>query len=616
MHVKVSMRHFHMRHMGRHEDGPKKSVREMCQTFVRLLGYARPWWYLMVCVLALAVVTDTLGLVWPWLLKMFVDDAVPSADYRLHVTLGVVFVGVVLGGAALRGLHGYLTQLLGQRIVRAVRNQLYTHLQDLSIRFFEDHPTGETMSRVVNDSEAVEFMLVRSVEVIITSVLRLGLVTTVLFVMDARLGALTLVPIPLILVAVLFFARQFHTRFGVFRQKIADLNTFVQERLSGVRVVKSFAREREETVGFQDKTQDYYDARMDVALRFSIFHPLMGVLMGLGTLIVFLVGGRKVLDGTLQVGELIAFVMYLNIFYRPIQELSRLVGQAIPRSVAAADRIFEFLDETPELDVAEDAIEPERLEGRIELQGVGFAYKSEPVLTDINLTIEAGETVALVGPSGVGKTTMVDLICRFYDVQQGRILVDGTDVRQYEPRALRGHIGMVLQEPFLFNTTLYENIAYGRPDCTEQEVHRAAEQAGAAEFIAEIPEGYQAVVGERGVKLSVGQKQRISIARALLKDPAILILDEATSSVDTITEKAIQGALATAARGRTTILIAHRLSTTDIADRIVVLEGGRLVEEGTQEELLARGGSFAKLWEMQSLGIWTENGPGPAGGEG
>ena len=608
------MRHFHMHHMGRHGDVPKKSVREMLRSFVRLLGYVRPWWFLMVCVLVLAALTQVLSLVRPWLFKMFVDDAIPSAGYRLHAILGGAFIVAMLGVAVCGALHGYLARLLGQRIVRAVRNELYTHLQDLSIRFFEDHPTGETMSRVVNDSEAVEFMLVRSVEVVITSVLRLGLVVSILFVMDARLAALTLIPMPLILAAVLFFGRQFHERYGAFRQKIADLNTFVQERLSGVRVVKSFAREREETAGFQDKTQDYYDARMEVALRFSIFHPLMDVLMKIGLLIVFLVGGRMVLNRTLQLGEFVAFVMYLNIFYQPIRELARLVGHAIPRSVAAADRIFEFLDETPELEVAEDAVHPEGLEGRIELQGVGFAYKSEPVLTDINLAIEAGETVALVGPSGVGKTTMVDLICRFYDVQQGRILVDGIDVRQYDPRAMRAHIGMVLQEPFLFNTTLYENIAYGRPNCTEEEVHWAAKQAGAAEFIAEIPEGYQAVVGERGVKLSVGQKQRISIARALLKAPPILILDEATSSVDTVTEKAIQDALAIAAQGRTTILIAHRLSTTDIADRIVVLEEGRLVEEGTQEELLAREGKFAELWEMQSRGIATENGPGPAGG--
>jgi len=595
------MRGFYWRHMRHDQEAARKSTWQMLKSSLRLVRYVRRWWYLMLAVLALAGTMAATNLVRPWLMKVFLDDACPSGDYRLHTIIVAAFAGSMLLAALATFVHSYLSQMLGQRIVRTIRDELYTHLQDLSIRFFEDHPTGETMSRVVNDSEAVEFMLVRSVESIIMSVLTLGGVAAVLFVMNARLAALTLAPMPFILATVIFFSRQFHELFGSFRQKVADLNTFLQERLSGVRVVKSFAREAEETAGFEDRTGDYYHAYMKVALRSSIFEPLMGILMGAGTLIVFLFGGRMVLGGQLKLGEFTAFVMYLSTFYRPIQRLARQVGHALPRSLAAADRIFEFLDEVPELEVPEDAIKPQKLEGRIELHHVGFGYKAETVLDDINLTIKAGEAVALVGPSGVGKTTMVDLICRFYDVQEGHILIDGVDVRQYEPRALRNHIGMVLQEPFLFNTTIHENIAYGRPNCTEQKVRWAAEQARAAEFISEFPDGYQSVVGERGVKLSVGQKQRISIARALLKDPAILILDEATSSVDTITERAIQEALEAAARGRTTILIAHRLSTTNIADRIVVLEDGRLVEEGSQAELLAREGRFAALWELQSI---------------
>lgn len=600
------MRGFYWRHMRQDEALPTKSTWEMLKSAGRLLSYLRKRWHVMAAVIALMSVMTALTLVRPWLVKIFIDDALPSGNYRLHALLAAAFVGSMALTAAATFLHSYLSQMLGQHIIRKIRNDLYGHLQDLPLRFFEDHPTGETMSRVVNDSEAVEVMLVMSFESIVTSVLTLGAVTAVVFVMNARLAALTLIPVPLIFITVLFFSRQFHSLFGTFRQKVADLNTFVQERLSGVRVVRSFAREEEDEADFQDRTYDYYNAFMKVVLRSSMFEPLMDVLMGAGTLIVFFFGGRMVLAGELTEGEFFAFVMYLATFYRPIERLARQIGQALPRSLAAADRIFEFLDVTPELEVAVDAIRPAKLQGRIEFQRVSFAHKVEPVLKDIDLTINAGETVALVGPSGVGKTTMVDLICRFYDVQGGRILIDGVDVRQYEPRALRERIGMVLQEPFLFNTTVYENIAYGRTGCSQQEVYRAAEQAGAAGFIAEFPDGYQTIVGERGVKLSVGQKQRISIARALLKDPPILILDEATSSVDTVTERAIQDALASAARGRTTILIAHRLSTTDIANRIVVLDDGRIVEQGSQQALMALGGRFAALWELQRTGQWTE----------
>jgi ABC-type multidrug transport system fused ATPase/permease subunit len=593
-----------------------KSAWEMTRSAGRLFTYIRPWWYVMLAVVALMSIITALRLVRPWLFKVLLDDVWPSGDYRLHALVVGIFAGSMLAGAVAAFLHSYLTQMLGQRIVRSLRNQLYTHLQDLSIRFFEDHPTGETMSRVVNDSEAVEFMLVRSVESIIMSVFTLIGVATMLLIMNAKLAALTLIPIPPIVIAVTVFGRRLHERFSTFREKVADLNTFVQERLSGVRVVKSFAREEQEVEGFESRTRDYYDAFMEAALRFSVFEPLMGLLMGLGTLIVCFFGGRLVLAGELTSGEFMAFILYLATFYRPIERLGRQIGHSLPRSLASADRIFEFLDESPELEVAPDAIAPEQLEGRIELEQVSFGYKDETVLSDISLTVDAGETVALVGPSGVGKTTMVDLICRFYDVQAGRILMDGIDVRQYEPRALRDHIGMVLQEPFLFNATVSENIAYGRPDCHEEDVHRAAAQAGAAGFISELPKGYQTVVGERGVKLSVGQKQRISIARALLKDPAILILDEATSSVDTVTERVIQDALAAAAQGRTTILIAHRLSTTDIADRIVVLDQGRLVEQGTRADLLALGGRFAELWDMQSLDGELPGQPAPPEGHG
>jgi ABC-type multidrug transport system fused ATPase/permease subunit len=308
-----------------------------------------------------------------------------------------------------------------------------------------------------------------------------------------------------------------------------------------------------------------------------------------------------VAGGTETVGTVLMFVFYLQHFYGPIGEIGRLVGHEIPRAVAAAERVFEFLDEEDRLSVPEDAARPERLEGRIEFREVTFSYDEEDVLHSIDLEVAPRETVALVGPSGSGKTTLVELISRLYDVERGQVLVDGLDVKQYDPQALRGHIGVVMQEPFLFDATVTENMAYGRPDATDEDIREVAVRAEVDGFVQELPEGYDTILGERGVKLSVGQKQRISIARALLKDPAILILDEATSAVDTITEQAIQRALERAAEGRTTIIIAHRLSTTFMADRIVVIDDGRIVEQGPPGELLDRGGIFTQLYNMQLL---------------
>jgi ATP-binding cassette subfamily B protein/subfamily B ATP-binding cassette protein MsbA len=569
----------------------------------RLFVYVLPWWPRVVILLTMSVAITGIGLVYPWLVKLLLDEVIPGKDLAMLKAISLVALGALLCTAVFRFTHSYLGHQLGQRITRALRNDLYEHLQGLSLRFFESQPTGEIMSRVVNDSEAVENMIVNVAEILLTSTLTLIGVAVLLFAMNATLAALTLIPIPLLVVTIIYASRRFKGLFGTFRQKVADLNSFLHDRVSGIRVVKSFARERDEQEQFEGRTEDYYQAFMRAALGFSIFGPLMETFARSGTLIVIFFGGWLAIRGDyLSAGEVAAFMLYCSFFYRPVQRLGRVIGHSLPRCLAAADRIFEFLDQTEKLDVPPDAIRPERLEGEIQIRDLSFSYGEEPVLRDLNLSIDAGQTVALVGPSGVGKTTLVDLICRFYDPQAGQVLIDGVDVRQFEPRALRHHVGMVLQEPFLFNTTVGENIAYGRPDCSQEDVRWAAEQAGAAEFIGELPGGYESVVGERGVRLSVGQKQRLSIARALLKDPAILILDEATSSVDTITERTIQRALAVAARGRTTILIAHRLSTTDIADRIVVLEGGRLIEQGTQQELLALGGRFAELYELQSVG--------------
>ncbi|MFW6414568.1 MAG: ABC transporter ATP-binding protein, partial [Verrucomicrobiota bacterium] len=338
-----------------------------------------------------------------------------------------------------------------------------------------------------------------------------------------------------IALCIYLFAGRFHGLFKAVRERTADINTYLQERISGVRIVKTFATEAEEQEMFNAKAEGYYRARMRAILGFSAFRPLIMLLGAAGTLLVVYFGGSLAIQQPEQmsVGQLVEFVMYLGFFYAPVSQIGFLIGHQLPRGLAAADRVFEFLNTGQKLPIAEDALKKMDIRGEIQFQSVRFRYGDEDVLKDVSLTIPAGQTLALVGRSGVGKTTFVDLISRFYDPTGGKVLIDGLDAAAYHPSALRRHIGMVLQEPFLFNSTVYENIVYGRSDADEESVRCAAESAGAMDFISQLPDGINTVVGERGVKLSVGQKQRISIARALLKDPAILILDEATSSVDT-----------------------------------------------------------------------------------
>jgi len=578
------------------------------RAFGRLLAYLKPHVWKVVVLVLLTVTMTGIGLIFPQLMRLLLDKVVYGDDPGMLRLIVTVFIGTAVLRAGFGYTHAYLGQQVGHSIVLTLRNQLYEQLQRLSLPFFESQETGSIMSRVVNDTEVVQRSVVNTAETIINSVLTLVGVTVILFATNSTLAFYTLIPVPVFIAAAVFYSKMLKPRFRQVREKVAALNAFVQERIAGVRIVKAFASEDPEQAQFEQRTGELYGAQMKAAALFASIMPVMSTASSLGLLMVLFVGGRMAVQGRISGaadafsgGDLVSFAMYLNIFYRPIRDISHLIGQQIPRALAAAERIFEFMDETQKLPVPADAVVPDHIRGEIVMEGVTFSYGNDDVLKDVTLTVKSGETVALVGPSGAGKTTLTDLISRFYEVERGSVYVDGLPVKQYDPRGLRKHIGLVLQEPFLFNASVRDNIAYGRPGATEDEIRAAAVKAEADDFIRDLPKGYDTVVGERGVKLSVGQKQRISIARALLKDPAILILDEATSSVDTVTEKAIQRALEAAARDRTTILIAHRLSTTYFADRILVLDEGRIVEEGGVHELLETGGLFAKLYQMQTL---------------
>lgn len=550
---------------------------------------------------AMFLVTTVAELLPPKITQLIIDDAFANRDADLLFWfVGALAVLMVLQWAA-EMVHGWLSAWLGARVVADIRGEVYKHLELLSLHFHDKSKTGGLLSRVTWDTRSLRHFLVDGLPYLVLRWLTCLGVMGVLFYTNWVLTIFIIIPVPILIYWGAALYKRIRVTYHRMWYRWEDFYSHIQETLSGIRVVKAFAQEPREIKRFKTNVDDLFKIEYWAERRWIFYFSTMGLVTFLGFVIVWLVGGRQVLGQELTIGELMLFYFYLHMFYGPLRWLGR-VNSWMTRALSAAERIFEIIDTPPEAYNDPRAVPMSEMRGDITFTNVTFSYETGlPVLKDISLDIKAGEMIGLVGKSGAGKTTTINLICRFYDVDYGAIMIDGVDIRDIRLEDLRSHLGVVMQDPILFNGTIRENISYARSDASFEEIVAAARAANAHNFILSKPDGYDTVLGEKGAGLSGGEKQRISTARAVLHNPRILILDEATSSVDAQTEKQLQEAIARLVKGRTTIAIAHRLSTLRDAGRLVVLEQGKLMEEGTHEELMAKGGHFHQMVHLQQM---------------
>ena len=566
----------------------------------RLLSYTNPYWGRLIAGILLAIVVSAATGAAAWIVKPVMDDIFLSKDTTLLKILPIGFILIYTIKGLARYGQSYLMRSIGQKIITKIRNELYEHIQKMPLSFFHNTPSAILMSRITNDVTMLGHVSSQVVADFFRQSFTFFILLGLTFYREWKLAAIALVVFPFIGIFIVSIGRKLRVLSRKNQEKMADLNIILQETFTGNKIVKAFGMEEYENIRFMNENRKLYDITMKETKRFEMLSPMMELFGAVGTGVVIWYGGYQVISGATTPGTFFSFMTALIMLYDPIKKISTM-NSVVQQSIAAAERVFEMLDTKIDITDNDGAIDIREFKDKIGFNDVWFQYNSNNgmVLKGINLTIIKGEVVALVGSSGAGKSTLVDMIPRFHDVTKGSINIDSYDIRDITLNSLRRQIGIVTQETILFNDTVKNNISYGRVDAGMAEIQKAAESAYAHDFIMEMPSGYDTVIGERGVKLSGGQRQRLSIARAILKNPAILILDEATSSLDTESEKMVQQALENLMKDRTTLVIAHRLSTVLNANRIVVIDDGRIVEIGRHDELLSHGGIYKKLYAMQ-----------------
>lgn len=564
---------------------------EQVQTVSKRKTLARMFYYLLaykkqvVAVLTIMLVSVVITLINPLIIQQAIDVYIAGEDWHGLKRLGIVAVLLNLTLVLLVKIRMYIMAKVSNEVLLTIREELYTHIQTLSFQFFDSRPTGKILARIIGDVNSLKEVLSNSVTTLIPDFITILSVVGIMFVKNWKLAAAALSSLPLMILGVAFVQSKSHIRWQIHRKKGSNMNAFVHEDISGMYVVQSFGAEQETKQIFEELLQEHKDSFVDAVRYADAFGPIVDFCWGLGTMVLYFFGVNMILDRMLQVGTLIAFGTYISMFWRPVMNLSNFYNQLVT-NIAGAERIFEILDTKPDLTDGETACEMPEITGAVSFRHVTFSYEKEKeVLKDVSFEIEPGQTVALIGPTGAGKSTIVNLICRFYDIQHGQVCIDGRDVKSVTIESLRSQMGIMTQDVFLFSGTIRENIRYGRLEASEEEIIRAAKAVHAHEFIMKMEKGYDTELKERGAGLSAGQRQLLAFARTMLSEPKILILDEATSSIDTHTELLVQKGIEVLLKGRTSFVIAHRLSTIQNADRIFRVDNGGILELNSFEEI-------------------------------